>query len=188
MTRTGTGPALACVAALLSGAATAQPVPGTEAAHDFLCGHTVHFYSEPHGNQVEYFAPGGRTFLWYPTEDQPVPGEWALEVAPDEVTVDLCFRYPTTAWNPVTQQYEGPWHCSPFAEARAEIVDDPLEGDPFDLSDGSIPAPLPAFPQADLAELESTYGTGPATPEETAGCTALLSRLDLPGALTTRTF
>lgn len=84
-------------------------------------------YSDQHGVQIEYLAPSGKTYLWYPGNRAVVAGEWT------EVLDRVCYRYGADTFNPVTRRQGGDWECR-FTDILAEANLDALAGDPFDLS------------------------------------------------------
>lgn len=100
---------------------------------------TVLYYDTSHGNQVEYYDPAGRAFLWYPTNRIALGGEWRMDQG------DVCFRY-DNSYNPVTGDYGDDWDCRPLERLSTHIVD-VAEGDVFRLSTEHIPYRLPAHPR-----------------------------------------
>lgn len=118
--------------------------PAPSVADDDLAyrfsGKTVLFYDPSHGNQVEYYDPIGRCYLWYPTNNVALAGEWRTEGP------NICFRYGDNTYNPVTGDHGGSWDCSSI-EQQASTVVDAVPGDAFGLSSEDIPFRLPAHPR-----------------------------------------
>lgn len=86
-----------------------------------------------HGLQVEYFSPDGKVFLWYPGNTKSVAGEWTTEGN------DLCFRYQSNSYNPVTGQNGGKWECTSKNRGKMGLVSK-VDGDAFGLKSGKVPA------------------------------------------------
>jgi hypothetical protein len=94
-----------------------------------------------HGNQVEYYAPDGKSFLWYPGNTKIVTGDWQVR---DQ---EICFKYESSSVNPATGKPGGDFDCEPLATAEANRLDT-AEGDVFHLgSSSSVPRALPAQPR-----------------------------------------
>jgi hypothetical protein len=104
-------------------------------------GKTVLFYDPSHGNQIEYYDPGGRCYLWYPGNRAVVAGDWRMEGE------FLYFRYGTNTYNPVTNLQGGDWEQTLLRKWARTIVD-AAPGDIFGLATGCIPCRL--FPQPRL--------------------------------------
>jgi hypothetical protein len=67
-----------------------------------------------HGTQVEYYAPNGLAFLWYPGNHRPVPSRWKLEHKKNiygTYLYAICFLYPSRSYNPLTHESGGDWEC-----------------------------------------------------------------------------
>lgn len=96
-----------------------------------------------HGTQVEYFAPSGHAFLWYPGNARPVPSSWKLVRTSAGERYDICFLYPSNSYNPFTRTHGGTWECRDLAEF-ARGVKEVRESDLFALSTGRIPFKLDA--------------------------------------------
>jgi len=112
---------------------------GTSAFRKALVGKTLKFDSAGHGTQIEYFAPDGKAYLWYPGNTRAVPSNWKV-VSPTGTPL-VCFQYPSQSYNPVTKNFGGEWECQPntsFAKKLSDIV----EGDPFNLQSGGLPAQM----------------------------------------------
>lgn len=89
-----------------------------------------------HGTQIEYFAANGMAFLWYPGNRRPVPARWKLEKQAGGY--DICFKYPSRSYNPITRQHGGHWQCRSFGGFAARIKEI-RENDVFKLSTGRLP-------------------------------------------------
>ncbi len=89
-----------------------------------------------HGIYVEYTAPDGRLFMWYPQNTSVVTGTWGVleKVSPPEA----CFKYKDSS-HPLTGEFE-PEECVPADQiiGRAYVVDS-REGDVFKLRTKGIP-------------------------------------------------
>ncbi len=93
---------------------------------------TVLFYEAAHGNQVEYYDPSGRSFLWYPNNKVVVAGRWEARGK------NICFIYGENTYNPVSGSRGDSWRCTGFATWSKSIVDvEP--GDGFRLSTSEAP-------------------------------------------------
>ncbi len=103
-------------------------------------GKTVLFFDEGHGNQVEFYSPDGRAFLWYPGNAKAVPGRWMINGE------DICFLYGRQYLNPVSGKWGGEWNCSNIARWSERFVDT-IAGDAFGLSGPALPFRLPAKPK-----------------------------------------
>ncbi|MEM7084517.1 MAG: hypothetical protein AAF465_17495 [Pseudomonadota bacterium] len=109
-----------------------------------------------HGIYVEYTAPDGRLFMWYPNNFGVVAGTWGIsdEFSPPRA----CFKYFNAAHG-VTGEYE-PNECVPTEQILGEAyVIDKRDGDVFELSSKGIPysksaGNLPPWPE-DWAKFES---------------------------------
>jgi len=95
-----------------------------------------------HGVYVEYTAPDGRVYLWYPRNGGVVRGYWGLQgynhpILGREVD-QVCFSY-RGAVNPVTGVYN-PNECIRTEDTLGDVSTiDSRSGDPFGLSEGRIP-------------------------------------------------
>ncbi len=105
----------------------------------FLSNTTVRTYDLLHGNQVEYLAADGRTFLWYPGNSRPVVGQWRVKQTFDGA--DMCFAYGANTYNPVTRTSGGSWECGD-ASLYLNRTDEIVDGDPIQLGSGRIPFAL----------------------------------------------
>jgi hypothetical protein len=115
------------------------PSPETSLTSPYA-GKTVLFYDGGHGNQIEYYDPAGRAFLWYPGNAGAVRGRWRT------TTEAICFLYGPNTYNPVTGQHGGSWECTPWDPYRRHITD-VADGDVFELSTGAVPYRLQARPR-----------------------------------------
>lgn len=77
----------------------------------YYAGNTVMTYNKPYGTQVEYFAPNGKTYLWYPGNRAIVRGEWKVNKGKDGFP-QTCFRYQANSVNPYTKVPGGQWQCA----------------------------------------------------------------------------
>jgi hypothetical protein len=99
----------------------------------------VLFYDPSHGNQLEYYAPNGRCYLWYPGNRGVVAGEWRAEGE------YICFRYGANTYNPVTGEHGGEWERTLLERWGTNIVD-AAAGDVCGLATGRLPYNLPRHP------------------------------------------
>lgn len=103
-----------------------------------------------HGIYVEYTAPDGRLFMWYPGNGGVVAGRWGI--SDDFSPARACFKY-FAAYQGVTGEFE-PNECVDTAQILGEAyVVDKRPGDVFELSTKGIPyvkssGNLPAWPEA----------------------------------------
>lgn len=99
-------------------------------------------YTTKHGTQVEYTSIDGRAFLWYPGNSRLVIGRWRTETD-KHGSGRICFKYPSSSYNPVTQTYGGSWSCVRAADyiwGEEEYA----RGDPLNLSSGNMPFVMPS--------------------------------------------
>lgn len=102
-----------------------------------------------HGIYVEYTAPDGRLFMWYPRNFGVVSGTWGISdsFSPPRA----CFKY-LAATHGVTGEYE-PNECVSVEQTLSEAyVIDKRRGDVFELSTRGIPyskstGNLPPWPE-----------------------------------------
>lgn len=126
-------------------------------AYAMLCGRTVFYFDESHGNQIEYFAPDGRAQLWYPGNRAVVSGSWKITHNSDDPNLaGICFRYGANSYNPVTKEYGGKWNCSSFERHTEILPTRSIVGDIFGLSDNTIPMVLPAKPRVNIEPFRSS--------------------------------
>lgn len=120
-----------------------------------LAGRTAKFDEPQHGTQIEYFAPDGKAYLWYPGNLVAVPSDWKVEAKAGKTVI--CFRYPNRSYNPVTQQFGGRWECrssSQFGRSMTALI----EGDEFNLRSGKIPKQIPRRAQLSTSQVERMVG------------------------------
>lgn len=130
----------------------------------FISNTTSRSISRGHGNQIEFIAGNGRTFLWYPENARIVQGRWKTEmrdvrVMPSNTTerrANLCFQYGADTFNPVTQIRGGAWECRSIAIWMANSHEI-RKGDVMGLSQG-LPYTLSKFPEMTLTELRLRSG------------------------------
>ncbi len=110
-----------------------------------------------HNEQIEYYAPDGKAYLWYGTNKNVVVGEWEIVTERSDprwrtaiasgtqngkpVPV-YCQRYQSNTYNPVTKKTGGQWQClAIFLTIQGKA--DSAAGDVFGLAQGqSVPGPL----------------------------------------------
>jgi len=124
---------------------TLHPDPETEhtveAARALFADRTRITQDSFHGTQIEYHAPDGRAYLWYPGNSGVVPSLW--KVSGYAFTAhEICWLYPTYSNNPVTGQSGGNWECNPSSTYNGSLSQ-LIEGDPFNLASGKVPFRLP---------------------------------------------
>lgn len=106
-----------------------------------------------HGVFIEYTAPDGRLYMWYPANKNIVHGEWGLQTVKKKPRI--CFKY-LNAYHGVTGKFE-PKECIDQVQTLSQsFVIDRKNGDPFNLTSGSIPYPksktdIPAWPESAAA-------------------------------------
>ena len=93
-------------------------------------------FSRAHGFQVNYLGRGGRAWLWYPGNLVGVPEEYKQETVSGREAI--CFRHPSTSYNPVTKTRGGGFACLPL-EFQRKLIVAALAGDPFRLASGRVP-------------------------------------------------
>lgn len=143
------------------------PVPAvdtsTEAAlRQQLSDATLLAYSPVHGTQVEYTAPDGKAYLWYPGNPGPVVGEWTADTDGTGSAI-VCFKYPANTYNPETEEWGGRWWCKQGAGYVAD-EDHLVSGDPFNLASGRIPYVMPSGPELTFEQLGRPLGLDIASP------------------------
>ena len=99
-------------------------------------GNTYLSFSKAHGFQVNYLATGGKAWLWYPGNQRGVPEEYKRDVVAGQQA--LCWRHPSSSYNPVTRTPGGKFACQSLALSQKTIVAK-LAGDPFRLASGKVP-------------------------------------------------
>ncbi|MGB1234616.1 MAG: hypothetical protein ACPG5U_02655 [Planktomarina sp.] len=145
-----------------------QAVEGIRTAADvrkLVSNRTMHSVSRGHGNQFEYLASNGRTFLWYPGNRRIVAGEWKADIGnvntfinqdpfaepKVEIKPRICFRYGANSYNPVTKTVGGRWECRHIA-IWMKSTHDLRSGDPLNLSN-NLPYILAKFPVTTIKEV-----------------------------------
>jgi hypothetical protein len=122
--------------ALLPGIAGADYVIGYDETKSLFSGQTMMSYDPGHGTQVEYIAPNGRTYLLYPGNKVIVHGSWKLARTDKPTIFNLCFKYPSNSYNPVTKQSGGAWECQ-IAGFYLRGIADHAKGDVLGLAKSS---------------------------------------------------
>lgn len=132
------------------GSRSERPPPKTaeQYARQVMANKTFRSYSPQHGTQLEYNAPDGRTYLWYPGNAVVLEGRWRVE--PDPHAPKLletppgsgnivegpprfrrCYQYGSNTYNPVTGRRGGEWECQGvFSQGLGQ----PRGGDVFGLA------------------------------------------------------
>ncbi len=85
-----------------------------------------------HGTQIEYLAPDGSTYLWYPGNRNIVVGGWDVRRSGNKT--QMCFRYGPNTYNPVTEESGGKWECIVLSNYMIFQIDR-QKGDMFGLSE-----------------------------------------------------
>jgi hypothetical protein len=114
--------------------------------------------SQRHGVQIEYHAPNGQSFLWYPGNTRPVIGRWEVRSAANGEPI-LCYSYGQNSYNPVTKQIGG-GECKTGYEAML-FQSFAFVGDPFDLASGRLPFVIPDKDYYSPEDLMKTWGHDP---------------------------
>jgi hypothetical protein len=127
-------------------------------AREFLGCKTRMSFMEGHGTQVSFTAPDGRVFLWYPGNRVVLSGLWEVRsraVLKSTLTVyaEICFRYGTNTFNPVTGAVGNAWECMP-ADFLASVTTDSADGDLFNLRQRPVPAFVLSREKTSLKQLE----------------------------------
>lgn len=122
----------------------------------YFSNYTRMSHDNSHGTQVEYNAPDGRSYLWYPGSRTVTPGHWKVAegLAPDQIHhyVDLCYLYSAASIDPTNNSRGGNWECNRawFAMIRTK---ERMAGNPFRLGfSPQTPFILPPD-ETDLANL-----------------------------------
>lgn len=127
----------------------------------YLSGNTIYQFVAPenggHGVQVEYHAPDGRSYLWYPGNERPLQGWWEVRTANDQ-TARLCYRYGENTYNPVLHTTGGAWECGKESWVYLGVS---VKGDVFGLKSGRLPYRLADREYHALDELYSRAGGNP---------------------------
>lgn len=107
-----------------------------EALADALTDLTSIVHQQGHGIYVEYTAPDGLLFQWYPQNASLVRGTWGISRGSSPPRA--CFRY-QGSYHGVTGEFE-PNECVPAVQVLSDaFVLDERKGDPFGLSTKGIP-------------------------------------------------
>ena len=88
-----------------------------------------------HGTTVEYFAPDGQVYLWYPGLNEPVVATW--EVRGSLVARFICFGYAMRASDLQKGAYQAPECITPQQLYRT--IKETHGTDLFGLSGGTVP-------------------------------------------------
>ncbi|MGV3650466.1 MAG: hypothetical protein ACO1OK_03515 [Devosia sp.] len=115
----------ACLFLVSGYSAFAQGVVDYAGTKRIIADKTVMSYDRGHGTQVEFIAGNGKTYLLYPGNRAIVRGEWKLDRTSTPNVFNMCFRYPTNSYNPVTGTRGGRWECQVagfYFASLAEIV------------------------------------------------------------------
>jgi hypothetical protein len=109
----------------------------------YLSGNTIWGISDAkdggHGTQVEFHSKQGRVFLWYPMNTRLVTGQWEVRTN-SAGKPNICYKYQSNSFNPMTGQLGGDWECSATNWVR---LGDAIQGDPFGLASGRLPFAIP---------------------------------------------
>ena len=112
------------------------PAPDVSDLTRQYMGLTLVYFDRAHGTQVEYFGKSG-VFLWYPGNVAVLPGGWKIGAKASGGS-EICFRYHTNTFNPVTGKRGGDWECQSI-RGNQEDITHRLQGDPFNLRSGEVP-------------------------------------------------
>jgi hypothetical protein len=108
----------------------------TEKVHSYISNYTRMTYDRSHGTQVEYNAPDGKSFLWYPGSRVVTPGRWKVDEAlvPDgsHSYVTMCYLYSASSYDPTDNSRGGKWECVPAVLAILRTKER-VPGNPFRL-------------------------------------------------------
>ncbi len=89
-----------------------------------------------HGVFVEYTAPDGHLYMWYPGNTDIVHGEWGVTKVKKKPRV--CFKY-RNAYHGVTGEFEPKECIDPIQTLSQSFVIERRRGDGFGLASGKIP-------------------------------------------------
>jgi hypothetical protein len=84
-----------------------------------------------HGNQIEFNAADGNTYLWYPGNKIILKGLWEVRRQKEQTVV--CFAYGENTYNPATGTHGGSWECEALGNYFITQIDR-KEGDVFGIS------------------------------------------------------
>jgi len=123
----------------------------------FLSGTTYKSYSKAHGTQVEFLSADGGAFLWYPSNRVLVVGRWETRDFDSPYSPNICFKYGSNTYNPVTKTVGGNWTCR---HGRGFILqaNGIVRNDIFGLQSGSIPFVMPKGPKFSFPSLLKKAG------------------------------
>lgn len=145
------------LALLLSGCVETSPASDPDAAKpakkDFITGNTYAHDRIPYGKvdpgypragvtyasapafklHIEYFAPDGTFYLWYPDMPGVLAGEWKTEGK------QTCLRVRTANGLPLEGRRADKWDCGSPAGLALDVVS-LIPGDPYNLRRGTPPA------------------------------------------------
>ncbi|MFT6772497.1 MAG: hypothetical protein ACJA1L_000201 [Paracoccaceae bacterium] len=93
-------------------------------------------FSKGHGFQVNFIAPEGKSWLWYPGNRAGLPEDYKLGTVSGQKAI--CWRHPSGSYNPATRTGGGAFQCSNLAFEQRTIVAAP-PGDPYALATGKLP-------------------------------------------------
>lgn len=111
---------------MVSSANAAGPKPyliGYDETKSLVSNETMVSYDRSHGTQVEFNAKNGKTYLFYPGNTVIVKGQWKLNRTNKPNVFDMCFKYPSQSYNPVTKDWGGSWECQPAGFYLAGMID-----------------------------------------------------------------
>lgn len=89
-------------------------------------GWTTMFYERGHGTQIEYLAPNGKSYLWYPGNNVVLMAPWQKKPK------QICYLYGTNTYNPVTGSRGGKWQCTSLSTYTGMVAEQ-AKGDVFGL-------------------------------------------------------
>jgi hypothetical protein len=102
----------------------------------YISNYTRMTYDRAHGTQVEYNAPDGRSYLWYPGSRFVTLGRWKVDeaLAPNQTHryVTLCYLYSASSYDPTNNSRGGKWECAPAVLAMIRTKER-SPGNPFRL-------------------------------------------------------
>ena len=128
---------------------------------EIYIGQTNRYYEPGHGVQIEYTAPDGNMYLWYPGNRQVVTGTWRLDGE-----THICFNYQSNSRNPLTGNSGGRWECQ-YVTIQSDRITERAAGDLFGLAEREmVPFRLQRRDDSDLGELVEKISTGEFVPEE----------------------
>jgi hypothetical protein len=135
----------------------------TSEAREFLSCKTRMSFMQGHGTQVSFTAPDGKVFLWYPGNRVVLSGQWEVRLraissrSTLSIYAEICFRYGTNTFNPVTGTAGNTWGCMP-ADLLASLTTDSADGDLFNLHQRPVPAFVLSPEKTSLKQLEERAG------------------------------